>query len=365
MTDLTTASLPEALSTISREALQKLMDSPIPCHGWRLLRWDADIPLQESQLQALVQVLQESFSSLGQLAIHFGKDKDEGDSLHLLVRLEQYPAKAHRETVLWLAIHVFLEACDLTLEQEGVLYVGQEYPVPDTCLMAPEVPKEITEWWNCTTAFSGAEARKHRAALITHLKRHQYTMLSGYISRVLRGSSNLGPACFSFVPLVIETIWNQYPDASVSLLTKDLNLKDMARRPQEALLDWLKTLGAVLGELPSTTDTPPIERVIASIQADCALPYSQSNLSRSLGLTPAYFCRLFREKTGQHFSTFLTITRMEKAQELLAKAGQLSLQEISEACGYPNKSYFCQVFKKYTGMTPGEYSQHQSENPDR
>ena len=101
----------------------------------------------------------------------------------------------------------------------------------------------------------------------------------------------------------------------------------------------------------------PIDRVIASIQADCSLPYSQQNLSRSLGLTPAYFCRLFHEKTGQHFSTFLTRTRMEKAQELLAESSGRTLADISASCGYPNKSYFCQVFKKYTGITPGEYEQ--------
>lgn len=46
---------------------------------------------------------------------------------------------------------------------------------------------------------------------------------------------------------------------------------------------------------------------------------------------------------------------MEKAQQLLSEPREHGLSEISAACGYPNKSYFCQVFKKYTGMTPGEY----------
>ena len=46
---------------------------------------------------------------------------------------------------------------------------------------------------------------------------------------------------------------------------------------------------------------------------------------------------------------------MEKAQYLLSDGQNLSLAEVSASCGYPNKSYFCQVFKKYTGMTPGEF----------
>ena len=48
---------------------------------------------------------------------------------------------------------------------------------------------------------------------------------------------------------------------------------------------------------------------------------------------------------------------MEKAQALLGDGSGRTLAEISAACGYPNKSYFCQVFKKFTGMTPGEYEQ--------
>lgn len=40
---------------------------------------------------------------------------------------------------------------------------------------------------------------------------------------------------------------------------------------------------------------------------------------------------------------------------MLSSKEPQTLGEISTACGYPNKSYFCQVFKKYTGMTPGEY----------
>jgi AraC-like DNA-binding protein len=161
--------------------------------------------------------------------------------------------------------------------------------------------------------------------------------------------------CFGFVPLVIEAIWSQHGELSLQTLTEGLSLTEMTRRPREALLSWLTALAPMLRACPSAVNSAPIDRVIESIRADCSLPYSQANLSRSLGLTPAYFCRLFHEKTGQHFSTFLTRARMEKAQYLLSDARPMTLAEISAACGYPNKSYFCQVFKKYTGMTPGEY----------
>lgn len=90
-------------------------------------------------------------------------------------------------------------------------------------------------------------------------------------------------------------------------------------------------------------------------QTMLAMMQSGGDAPKSTVEVPAYFCRLFHEKTGQHFSTFLTRTRMEKAQMMLSSKEPQTLGEISAACGYPNKSYFCQVFKKYTGMTPGEY----------
>jgi two-component system, response regulator YesN len=33
----------------------------------------------------------------------------------------------------------------------------------------------------------------------------------------------------------------------------------------------------------------------------------------------------------------------------------LSIKAIAEKCGYLNVTYFCKVFKKYTGKTIGEY----------
>ena len=54
---------------------------------------------------------------------------------------------------------------------------------------------------------------------------------------------------------------------------------------------------------------------------------------------------------------------MDRAQTLLSAGEAPTLQALSQACGYPNKSYFCQVFKRYTGLTPGEYAQAVRQTP--
>ena len=64
----------------------------------------------------------------------------------------------------------------------------------------------------------------------------------------------------------------------------------------EAMVAWLRKTCAELKKAAPPDD--PIRRVTESIQRDCSLPYSQTNLAEGLGLTPAYFSRLFEKRTG-------------------------------------------------------------------
>lgn len=321
-------------------------------YAWRILRWEPDMPLTDEQRAALAASAQEAMQPIGSADAHF-----EEDALILALCHTRFPAALQREMALWLCAQHLMETASVTLEQAGTLFIGEEFPQEGDQPPPMQTLLEISDWWSGASPIPIAQARGHRTHLQTIIKRRQYTALGGYVTRELRGAQEPGRLCYAFVPLVIEAIWSQHADLSLRCLTEGLNLNDMARRPKEALMAWLNTLPARLRQSPSAATAAPIERVIAGIQADCSLPYSQQNLSRSLGLTPAYFCRLFHEKTGQHFSTFLTRTRMEKAQELLSDGQERSLSEVSAACGYPNKSYFCQVFKKYTGLTPGEFEQ--------
>lgn len=322
--------------------------------AWRLLHWIPDAPLTEEQQRTLIDMQPSYMKPAGIAAAAFSADTA---ALNILVCMTKFPARIHRDTVLWLCAQGLLEHCSNELGQTGSVYISDEFQNPAEWEAARSTIRDLSDWWSTVSPIEGTDARVHRAKLQTYIKRRQFTMLGGYITRALRSGTEINRSCFGFVPLTIEAVWNQYPELGLEKLTTGLNLRDMSRRPREALLNWLSMLPPILRACPTPASSEPVERVIDSIRANCALPYSQTNLSRSLGLTPAYFCRLFHDKAGMHFSTFLTMTRMEKAKELLAQQNPPALQELSIACGYPNKSYFCQVFKKHTGMTPGEYEQ--------
>lgn len=70
-----------------------------------------------------------------------------------------------------------------------------------------------------------------------------------------------------------------------------------------------------------------------------------------------YLSRKFVTETGEKFSSYLMRVRMENAKLLLAKLGKDHLQEVASMVGCGNNTrYFSQLFKKYTGVSPTQYT---------
>ena len=81
---------------------------------------------------------------------------------------------------------------------------------------------------------------------------------------------------------------------------------------------------------------------------------SLTQVASAVGLHPTYLSRLFKLELGKGFSEFLTDLRIEQAQALLKKHA-LSIQEVSEMCGFSDISYFCRKFKSVVGVSPSAW----------
>ena len=60
------------------------------------------------------------------------------------------------------------------------------------------------------------------------------------------------------------------------------------------------------------------------------------------------------KETRQTLTVFIHKVLIEKAQNLLAYS-DYSLGEISTYLNFSSQSYFISIFKRYTGITPGQY----------
>lgn len=77
-------------------------------------------------------------------------------------------------------------------------------------------------------------------------------------------------------------------------------------------------------------------------------------LASQLGYTDYYFSNKFKKEVGMSVRDYTMKKKVEKAKELL-RAGNMDIQDISDALGYGSQSYFGEVFRRETGLTPGEF----------
>lgn len=86
---------------------------------------------------------------------------------------------------------------------------------------------------------------------------------------------------------------------------------------------------------------------------------SLSYVAEAMNISPSYLTKLYKEKYGTSVVSDITRFRLEKAKELLT-ASKLSINDIAERTGFSNSNVFIKVYKKYEGVTPGEYRKQNS-----
>ncbi len=77
-------------------------------------------------------------------------------------------------------------------------------------------------------------------------------------------------------------------------------------------------------------------------------------LAAALVKNRTYLCACFKEETGATVNDYITQIKMDEAKRLLRVTNK-PLRSIAEQLGYSTQSYFQNVFKKATGVTPLEY----------
>lgn len=77
-------------------------------------------------------------------------------------------------------------------------------------------------------------------------------------------------------------------------------------------------------------------------------------LAKTAGMSPKYFCRVFKEITGKTPIEYLNYFRIEYACEMLTFTDE-SVTEIALSCGFGDMSYFSKSFARYKGMSPTKF----------
>ncbi len=72
-------------------------------------------------------------------------------------------------------------------------------------------------------------------------------------------------------------------------------------------------------------------------------------------LSPSYLSRFFKEHAGINFNDYLQKLRIDKAKEIFSQCDNVFIEQVANMVGYTNSSALIRAFKRYEGITPGEY----------
>ena len=100
------------------------------------------------------------------------------------------------------------------------------------------------------------------------------------------------------------------------------------------------------------------EKAIATIENSFALLPGVAELADMLGVTDCHLIRCFKAGTGLSPGQYLVRTRVRVAKLLLIHRGY-SIEATAQMVGFSGANYFCKVFRRATGLSPGAYrTQH-------
>jgi AraC-like DNA-binding protein len=99
---------------------------------------------------------------------------------------------------------------------------------------------------------------------------------------------------------------------------------------------------------------PIKDDLLAYIADNIYLPLKLEDLAARAALSPYYFTRQFKKKTGYTPHQYVLMARINTAKHYL-KLTTLSIKEIAFFCGFSSESGFCIAFKHTVGISPMTY----------
>lgn len=100
--------------------------------------------------------------------------------------------------------------------------------------------------------------------------------------------------------------------------------------------------------------TSPADIVMDYIHKNFKLNIDTTAIADNTGVGYSSVGRIIRSKTGKNVLEYINGLRIEEAKRLL-KSTTMNIKDIAVNVGYNNDQSFARFFKKYEGLTPGEF----------
>ena len=154
----------------------------------------------------------------------------------------------------------------------------------------------------------------------------------------------------AFVETLLSSMVNEYKSQSPGYM-------DFLKASMMQLL-LIASRHAATSAADDDEDVSPSHKTVTSVAAYINNNYHEDitleSVSEMFFISPCYFSRTFKKRTGIAFNEYLNGVRIKEAQRLLATT-PMGIAEIAEAVGYKSTTHFGRSFRSIVGMSPTEY----------
>lgn len=110
------------------------------------------------------------------------------------------------------------------------------------------------------------------------------------------------------------------------------------------------------GEQINKSQRQKLKDVLSYIRKNIDKNITLEELAQVSGMSPRYFCRVFKSMTGRTPIEYVNYYRIETASQMLITTGE-RVTDIALNCGFNDMSYFSKMFKKLKGISPSKFRQ--------
>ncbi|SDJ97045.1 response regulator transcription factor [Sediminibacillus albus] len=285
----------------------------------------------------------------------------EADQLSAIKQIIAHAAKQYRTSesnisilmsVPFTSIHELKDVYkNNLLKMKDYLFYLTEEPV----LIYDALPGEVNHRPFDLSQFIDLFKQKKFDIAIDSLKEHLDRLMKNYTQDIFEFKSWLENIIFNTIVLLANMKYDvEELEIAKYQYFADINEAANARQAVARFYDFLdavQTMIAVDGSRESSTN---IQALLQYIEEHYAEPLSLTTLADHFHYNPSYLSSYFSTHLHIGFSDYLNQVRIEKAKAILA-AGSVPISRVSEMVGYGEPSYFCKVFKRIEGLSPGRY----------
>ena len=105
---------------------------------------------------------------------------------------------------------------------------------------------------------------------------------------------------------------------------------------------------------PHNNHAKTVSEIINWVEDNIGETFSLDTLSKRAGMNPKYFCRVFKESTGETPINYINRLKTDHACLLISQGA--SVTEAAMQSGFSDMCYFSKVFKKHRGVSPSVWA---------